>query len=202
MDNIPGEPPPENTPDEETIYPQKPDLTCTPNPTKTKTHRQVVGVANAGGKAYGKATGLYNKHRKDSEQWNPWHPFPSAQNLQQIKSLSQQTKTWLDQHLTHGLHNVKIGSIQCADTLQKLLSELEFGLGDDSWIDDHSHNVGTLYYRDISSVLSSFFDISQFRRTSIVNGWVLQTRTVGEYIARLTKKIGGGLHKISLLLEQ
>jgi len=75
MDNVPGAPPSEDTPDEETIDPQKPDLTCTPDPTKTRAHRQVVGVENAGGKAYGKATGLYNKHRKYSEQWNPWHPF-------------------------------------------------------------------------------------------------------------------------------
>jgi len=75
IDNVPGAPPPDDTPDEEPIEPQKPDLTCTPDPTKTKAHRQVVGLENAGGKAYGKATGLYNKHGKYSEQWNPWHPF-------------------------------------------------------------------------------------------------------------------------------
>jgi len=33
--------------------------------------------------------------------------------------------------------------------MRKLLSELDFGLGDDSWIDDDSHIFGTLYYRDI-----------------------------------------------------
>ena len=75
IDNVPGAPPPEDTPDEETIDPQKPDLTCTPDPTKTRAHRQVVGVDNRGGKAYCKATGLCNKHRKYPEQWNPWHPF-------------------------------------------------------------------------------------------------------------------------------
>jgi len=69
--NVPGVPPADDTPDEETIDPQKPDLICTPDPTKTKAHRQVVGVENAGGKAYCKATGFYNKHRKYSEQWNP-----------------------------------------------------------------------------------------------------------------------------------
>jgi len=49
-DNVPGEPQGEDTPDEETIYPQKPDLTCTPDQTKTMADRQVVGVQNAGGK--------------------------------------------------------------------------------------------------------------------------------------------------------
>jgi len=68
IDNVPGARPPEDTPDEETIDPQKPHLTCTPDPTIMRAHRQVVGVENAGGKAYGKATGLYNKHRKYSEQ--------------------------------------------------------------------------------------------------------------------------------------
>ena len=63
--NIPGAPPPlEDTPNEEPIDPQQPDLTCTPDPTKTKPHSQVVGVEYAGGKAYAKATGLYNRHRK------------------------------------------------------------------------------------------------------------------------------------------
>jgi len=68
IDNAPGAPPPEDTPNEEPIDPQQPDLTCTPDPTKRKAHRQVVGLENSGGKAYGKATGLYNKHRKYSEQ--------------------------------------------------------------------------------------------------------------------------------------
>jgi hypothetical protein len=61
--NVPCAPPPDDTPDEEPIEPQKPDLTCTPDPTKTRAHRQVVGVEHAEGKEYGKATGLYNKHR-------------------------------------------------------------------------------------------------------------------------------------------
>jgi hypothetical protein len=61
---VPGTPPPEDTPNEELIDSQQPDLTCTPDPTKTKAHRQVVGVEYAGGKVYAKATGLYNTHRK------------------------------------------------------------------------------------------------------------------------------------------
>ena len=142
MDNIPGAPPPEDTPDEEPIDPQKPDLTCTPDPKKTQAHRQVVGLENAGGKAYGKATGLYNKHRKYSEQWNPWHPFRSAYDFQQAQSFSQQTKTWIDQHLRRGLDNFKIESFQSADALRKLLSEPDFGLGDNSWNEDDSHIFG------------------------------------------------------------
>jgi hypothetical protein len=93
IDNVPGAPPPEDTPDEEPIDPQKPDLPCTPDPTMMRAHRQVVGVENAGGKAYGKATGLYNKYRKYSEQWNSWHPFWSTYNFQQAQSFSRQTKT-------------------------------------------------------------------------------------------------------------
>jgi len=112
-------------------------------------HRQVVGVENAGGRAYGKATGLYNKHHKYSEQWNPWHPFQSAHDFQQAQSFSKQTKTWIDQDLRSGQDYFKIISFQSADALRKLLSELNFGLGDDSWIEDHSPIFGTLYYWDI-----------------------------------------------------
>jgi len=115
--NVPGAPPPEDTPDEETIDPHKPDLTSTPDPTMTRAHRQVIGVENVGGKAYGKATGLYNKHRKYSEQWNPWHPFQSAHDFEQAQSFSQQTKTQIDQHLRCGLDNFKIESFQSADAL-------------------------------------------------------------------------------------
>jgi hypothetical protein len=70
IENLPGAPPPEATPNEEPIDHQPPDLTCTSNPIKITAHRQVVGVENAGEEAYGKASGLYNKHRKYSEQWN------------------------------------------------------------------------------------------------------------------------------------
>jgi len=149
IDNVPGAAPLEDTPDEKTIDPQKPDLTCTPDPTKTRAHRQEVGVENAGGKAYGKATGLYNKHRTYSEQWNPWHPFQLAHDFQLAQSFSQQTETWIDHHLRCGLDNFNIKSFQSADALRKLLSRLNFGLGNERWIEDHSHIFGTLYYRDI-----------------------------------------------------
>ena len=111
-DNVPGAPPPEDTPDNETIYPQKHDLTRTPDPTNTKAHRQVVGVDNAGEIAHGKATGLYNKHQEYSERWNPWHPFQSVHDFQQAKTFSQQKKWWIDQHLRRGLDNFKIESFQ------------------------------------------------------------------------------------------
>jgi hypothetical protein len=71
IDNVLGAPPPEDTPNEDPRDPQQPDLTCTPDPTNAQAHRQVVGVDNAGGKAYGKGTGLYTKYRKYSEQENP-----------------------------------------------------------------------------------------------------------------------------------
>jgi hypothetical protein len=149
IDNVPGAPPPEDTPNKDPIDPQQPNLTCTPDPTKTKAHQQVVGLENAGGKAYGKATGLYNKPHKYSEQWNPWHPFRSTHDFQQAQSFSQQMKTWIDQHPRHGLDNYKIKSFQSPDALRKLLSELDFGVGNDTWIEDDSHIFGTLFYRDI-----------------------------------------------------
>jgi hypothetical protein len=48
IDNIPSAPPPEDTPNDEPLDPQQPDLTCTQDPTNTKADRQVVGVENAG----------------------------------------------------------------------------------------------------------------------------------------------------------
>jgi len=71
IEYILGSPPPENTPHEEPIEPQKPALTCTPDSTKRNARRQVVKVQNAGWKAYGKATELYIKNHNNSEQWNP-----------------------------------------------------------------------------------------------------------------------------------
>jgi hypothetical protein len=62
--NVPGAPPPEDTPNDEPSGSQQPNLTCTPDPTLRKAHWQVIGVENAWGKAYGNATVLYNKHRK------------------------------------------------------------------------------------------------------------------------------------------
>jgi len=48
-----------------------------------------------------------------------------------------------------GLENFKIVSFQSADALQKLLSEIDFGLGYECWIEDYSPIFGTLYYSDI-----------------------------------------------------
>ena len=105
-------------------------------------------MENVGGNVYGKATGLYNKHRNYSEQWNPWHPFWSADDFQQAQSFGHQSKTWIDQHLTCGLDNYTIESFQLAASMRKLLLGLDSRLGDDSLIDDDSHIFGTLYYRD------------------------------------------------------
>jgi hypothetical protein len=83
MDNMPGAPPPQDTHNKEPIDTLQHVFTCTPDPRKAKAHTQVVGVENVGGKANGKATGLYNNHRQYSEQWNPWHPFWSSYNFLQ-----------------------------------------------------------------------------------------------------------------------
>ena len=55
---------------------------------------------------------------------------------------------WIDQYLRRGLDNFNIELFQSADALPKLLSRLDFGLSNDSWIEDHSYIFGTLYYRD------------------------------------------------------
>jgi hypothetical protein len=92
---------------------------------------------------------LYNKHHKYSEQWNPSHPIQSAHDFQQAQTFRQQTNMWLDQHLRRGLANFNIELFQSADALSKLLYRLDFGLSNDSCIEDHSHIFQTLYYRDI-----------------------------------------------------
>jgi hypothetical protein len=43
-------PPPQETHNKETLDPQKPDVACTPDPTKMTVPRQVDGLENAGGK--------------------------------------------------------------------------------------------------------------------------------------------------------
>jgi len=63
--------------------PLKPDMTCPPDTNKPNVHKQVVGVDNAEGKAYGKATGLYYKHYKYLEQRNPWQLLQWAHKFQQ-----------------------------------------------------------------------------------------------------------------------
>ena len=100
-------------------------------------------------KAYGIATGLYNKHCKYSEQWNPWHLLRSAHDVQHHESFIRQTKTWIDQHPWRDLDKFKIESFHSADTLQKLLFTLDFGLSENNWIEDPYHIIGTLYYGDI-----------------------------------------------------
>jgi hypothetical protein len=48
IDNVPGAPPCEDTPNNEPIHPKQPDLTCTPDSTKTKAHKQVAGKCGGG----------------------------------------------------------------------------------------------------------------------------------------------------------
>lgn len=136
MVDVPGAPPPEDTPCKKPTDTPNPDLTCTPHPTKIMTDGEVIGEQNARGTAYGKATTSYNKHYKYSELWNPWNRFWSAHDFPPAQISGQQTKTWINQHLRHGLDIVRIESFHCPDALSKLLSELNFGLGDNIWNDD------------------------------------------------------------------
>jgi len=73
-----------------------------------------------------------------------------------LNCLASKQNTWVDQHLRRGQHNFKIESFQSADVLRKLLSELDFKLGDDGLIEDNSHIFGTLYYRDIFKCIQYF----------------------------------------------
>ena len=49
-----------------------------------------------------------------------------------LNCLASNPKTWIDQHLRCGLNHFKIEYFKSADAMRKLLSELDFGLGDDS----------------------------------------------------------------------
>jgi len=152
--NVPVVLPPADTPDKQTIDPQKPDLTYTPDGTNRKAHRQVVGVHNARGIAYGEATALYSKHHKYSEQCYPWHPFQSAHHFQQDQWFTQQTHTWIDWHLRHGVDNFKIESFVSADALWKLLFEQDFGIGRNNSIVDNPQIFRTLYLQRQTPICS------------------------------------------------
>jgi len=52
------------------------------------------------------------------------------------------------------------------------------------------------------NVYSSFWHISNFRRTLFLNWCALQTRKFAEYTVRWTQVIGGAIRKISFLLER
>jgi hypothetical protein len=55
----------------------------------------------------------------------------------------------MNRHLRRKLDNFEIESFQSPDAMQNLHCRLDFGLGDDSWIDDDSQIFGSLYYRAI-----------------------------------------------------
>jgi len=200
MDHVPGAPASQDTPDEETIDPQKSNLPCTPDPTKTKTDGQVVAVENAKGIAYGKATGLYSKHPKDWEQWNPRHSFQSAYDFQLAQSYSQQMETWIDQHLRRQMHNSKIEWFRSADVLQ--CSSRNSTSGMVIIVGLKIIHTSSEYYttRIFSTVYRSFLYIYHFRSISMFDQCALQIRKVTKYTAWWTWAIGGGIHKISFLL--
>jgi len=202
IENVPGAPPPEDTSNKEPIDPQQPDLTCTPDPTKTKAHRQVVGVENAGGKAYGRATGLYTKHRGYSEQWNPLRPFRSAHDFQQAQSFCQKTKTCIDQHLTCGLDNLKIKLFQSGDAMGKLLAALDFGLGDDSWNEDDSHIFGTSYCRGIFKCIQFLLEHLPLQAHLDFEPMRLADSEGGRIYCEMDTAFGGGIQKINFLPER
>jgi hypothetical protein len=66
-----------------------PDQTSTLHRTKSNGRGHVVGVEYAGEKPYSEASGLYDQHRKFTEQRNQWRPCQSAHDFQHIQSLSK-----------------------------------------------------------------------------------------------------------------
>jgi hypothetical protein len=70
---------------------------------------------------------------------------------------------WIDQHLRSGLLNFNIVSFKPADTLQLLISRLQFGLGDGCWIKDQLHIVKRLYYKDIFTWIEFFLAHDPFQ---------------------------------------
>jgi len=152
VDIVSGALPLKATSNSEILDPHKPDQASTFDPANRKVFGEIVGVGNASGKVYGKATGLYSKHCKYSEQWNPWHSCQFAHNFQQAQLGILPTEMWLDWHLWYHTGTVKIQSIQSADTLPKLLSDMNFNLGDDSW------NWGWLTYR-LNSIPPGYIQI-------------------------------------------
>jgi hypothetical protein len=56
---------------------------------------------------------------------------------------------WIHQHLRCILDKFKIESYLSPDALLKIIREFNFGVGHDSWIEDHSSIFATLCCRDI-----------------------------------------------------
>jgi len=128
--------------------------------------------------------------------------YRSAHHLQQAQSCSQQAKVWVDQPLRCGLHNFNIKLFQSGDALWKLLSRIDFELGNACWIEDDLHIFRISYYRVILKVYISFLHMSHSMCTSILKPCTLHSRTVAEYTARSKWAIACGIRKISFLLER
>jgi hypothetical protein len=74
MVNIHGAPPPNGTPEKQSIDPLQTDHTCTADSTKKMASSEVVALVTVVENGYGKANRLFNKHHENSKLCNPWHP--------------------------------------------------------------------------------------------------------------------------------
>jgi len=135
--------------------PEHPDLTCTPDPTKTVFYTAFEGPDSAG-KSYGPATTLYKKHLK--EDWNPWYPFLNGKDFEQAHWMVESglTKTAIDSYLDRGLDGDLSESFQSADELWALLENLDFGFGDCGRF-QVDLAVGPLYTRDLLQCIQLLF---------------------------------------------
>jgi len=184
LDRVPGEPPSEDAPDQETMDQQKPDPWCILDTTKTKACSMVVAVVIAGGKANGNKTGLYNLHRKYAELGNRWHPFRGTHDLQQAQSFCQQTQPgsiiiWaVDSSKSPSNHSNQQMPCQSSSLVLNLVEAMIVGLKN-----IHiplEHNTTGIH----SNEHSCFWHISHFRWTSVSNRrtsrpWILTEYTVG-----------------------
>jgi len=56
---------------------------------------------------------------------------------------------YINLHVRHGMGNCKIRSWQIADALQKLLCDVDPGIGDAGGIEHYVRISPTIYYRDV-----------------------------------------------------
>jgi hypothetical protein len=184
IDNVPGAPPPDDTPDEEPINPQKPNLTCTADATKTRAHRQVVGVENLGGKAYGKQ--LDCTATITSTQNNGIHGILFSQHttFNRLNHLTNKRKCgsisiWGVDYRTSksNLFN-QLMLCECFSLKSILGSAMTVGLKLIPISLEH-YTIGIF-----SNVFSSCWPISHFKGTSMLNWCTSQTQQVADYTAR------------------
>jgi hypothetical protein len=112
--------------------PVDPDLTCTPDTTRTIRYSDVHGPDSVG-RIYGPAESIYSKHM--SGNWNPWSPFYNEKEYELVQWFIEHdlSKTAIQDYtkLKSGKKNCR--SFRSADECWSLIECSEFGLRPESW---------------------------------------------------------------------